>query len=198
MLKPMRIDKLFGEASLLETERLVLRRMTMEDAEDYYSIASDPLVTAHTIWDTHRSKEESIQYITKVIERYEHKESFNWGIVLKQSNQLIGRIVLFHCDALHQKAEIGFGVSSRYWNMGIITEATQTIFQYAFEQLDLHRIEGTCHFNNLGSARVMEKLGMKFEGILREQLKIKGHFVDQRMYAILASDYLNSHEYRAK
>jgi ribosomal-protein-alanine N-acetyltransferase len=189
----MRIDKLFGESPELETERLLLRRMTLLDAEDYYTIASDPLVTAHTIWDTHRSIEESIHYITGVIERYENKESFQWGIVLKESDQLIGRIGLFHCDAVHQKAEIGFGVSSRYWNTGIITEAAQTIFQYAFEHLDLNRLEGRCNFNNLSSAKVMEKLGMKLEGILSEQLKIKGKFVDQRIYAILASDYFNSH-----
>jgi ribosomal-protein-alanine N-acetyltransferase len=187
----MRIDKLFEEASTLETERLVLRRMTLDDAEDYYAFASDPLVTLHTIWSAHSSMEDSLHYLKGVLQKYENHDSFHWGIVLKESNRLIGRNGLIRCDIANQKAEIGYGISSRYWNKGIVTEATQAIFQYAFEQLDFHRIEGRCSLNNIGSAKIMEKLGMRFEGVLREQLKIQGHFLDQRMYAILSKDYLS-------
>jgi ribosomal-protein-alanine N-acetyltransferase len=75
-------------------------------------------------------------------------------------------------------------------NPFIVTEASRAIIKYAFEQLDFHRIEGRCDINNIGSAKTMEKLGMRLEGVLREQLKIQGHFADQKMYAILLTDYL--------
>lgn len=69
---------------------------------------------------------------------------------------------------------------------------TRKIVHYGFTELGLNRIEARCNYNNPGSYRVMEKLGMQFEGVLRKQLKIKGQFIDQRMYSILKSDYESS------
>jgi ribosomal-protein-alanine N-acetyltransferase len=188
------MNKLFDDLSMLETDRLLLRRLTLEDVDDYYAFASDPLVTLHTIWMSHKSIEDSLIYLRAVIQKYEMRESFHWGIILKETNQVIGRSGLIHCDTPHQKAEIGFGLSSRYWGQGIITEANQAILQYAFEQLEINRIEGRCNRDNLASAKSMEKLGMAFEGMLRKQLKIQGQFIDQKMYGILASDYARQAE----
>ncbi|WP_374954756.1 GNAT family N-acetyltransferase [Paenibacillus sp. AR247] len=70
----------------------------------------------------------------------------------------------------------------------MVTEATREIMRYAFVQAGFHRLEARCNASNPGSFRVMEKLGMSFEGVLREQLKIKGQFVDQRLYSILRQD----------
>lgn len=95
-------------------------------------------------------------------------------------------------DPQHEKAELGYVISHNYWNQGIITEATRKIVHYGFTELGLNRIEARCNYNNLSSYRVMEKLGMQFEGVLRKQLKIKGQFIDQRMYSILKSDYESS------
>jgi ribosomal-protein-alanine N-acetyltransferase len=73
----VRIEKLFGQASTLEIERLILRKMTLDDASDYYAFASDPLVTLHTIWSAHSSIEDSLQFLQGVIEKYERQESFH-------------------------------------------------------------------------------------------------------------------------
>jgi ribosomal-protein-alanine N-acetyltransferase len=181
----MNVQKLFAEAPVFETKRLLLRNITMDDATDYFDFASDPQVSVFTTWDTHQTIAESQDFIHKVLGKYETKSAYHWGIIDKSTGKLIGRTGFIRWDADHQKTEI----SSRYWNQGVITEATKNIIKYGFEKLDLNRIEGRCNHNNVGSGRVMEKLGMKFEGTLREQMKIKGEFVDQRMYAILNKDF---------
>jgi [ribosomal protein S5]-alanine N-acetyltransferase len=190
----MDAEKLFLDSPTFETERLLLRRVSLKDVQEYYEFASNPRVTVHTKWNAHQTIEESEQYIRNVIKKYENMESYHWGIIHKASNRLIGRTGIFQFDISNQKAEIGFGISSEYWNQGIITEATKEIIKYGFLEINLNRIEGRCNHDNIGSGRAMEKLGMIQEGILREQLKIKGKFVDQRMYSIIKSDFARSFE----
>jgi ribosomal-protein-alanine N-acetyltransferase len=185
----MDIEKIYLESPTFETERLFLRRINEDDVRDYFDFASDQLVTTYTIWDSHKSLDDSKKYIEDLIRKYDSKEAYHWGIIDKAINKFIGRTGFINWDAAHQRTEIGFGISSPYWNKGMITEATKQIIEYGFANLGLNRIEGRCNYNNIGSGRAMEKLGMKFEGILREQLIIKGKFVDQRMYSILKSDY---------
>jgi ribosomal-protein-alanine N-acetyltransferase len=184
----MQVDILFSQSPILETDRLILRELTMEDAEEYFEFASDPQVSVSTLWDRHKSMEDTQEYLQKVLDKYQARQAYRWGIVHKHSNKLIGRTGLISWDIAHSKAEIGFALSSQHWNMGIITEATSEVIKYGFNTLDINRIEGRCNYNNVGSARVMEKLGMKLEGILRQQLKIKGEFMDQRIYSILKDE----------
>lgn len=185
----MDVEKLFIEQPTFETPRLRMRRITLEDAVDYFSFASDPSVTRHTIWNTHQSLNDTRTYIESLIQKYEANEAYYWGIINKETNKLIGRTGYIHWDLIHEKTEVGFAISSPYWNQGMITEATSRIIEYGFTQIGFNRIEGRCNVDNQGSGRVMEKLGMKLEGVLRGQLKIKGEFIDQRMYAILKHDY---------
>jgi ribosomal-protein-alanine N-acetyltransferase len=185
----MNVEKLFADSPTFETERLFLRRLNMGDVNEYFEFASDPLVSAHTLWDRHEAVDDTRRYIKKVMDKYETRQAYRWGIFLKASNKLIGRTGLISWDVFNQKTEIGFALSSQHWNQGIVTEATQPIISYCFEGLDVNRIEGRCNHFNIGSAMVMEKLGMKLEGVLRKQLKIKGDFVDQNIYSIIRSDY---------
>ncbi|AOZ90841.1 GNAT family N-acetyltransferase [Paenibacillus crassostreae] len=188
----MEVDILFSESPVFETERLILRKLSMNDLDSYFEFASDPIVSVSTLWNRHETIEDTKDYLHKVMGKYESKEAFRWGIIYKPNNQLIGRTGLISWDVTHSRAEIGYALASQYWNKGIISEATREVMRYGFEKLELNRIEGRCNYNNEGSARVMEKLGMKLEGILREQLKIKGTFMDQRLYSILKSDYVST------
>ena len=185
----MKVDTLFSEMPIFETDRLLLRQLSLDDVEEYYDFASDPIVSTHTLWDRHETVEDTINEMKKVIDKFELRQAYRWAIVFKPHNKLIGRTGLISWNVHHQLAEIGFALSSAYWNKGIMTEATREILTYSFDTLDVNRIEGRCNYNNIGSARVMENIGMRFEGVLRQQLKIKGEFIDQKMYAILKSDY---------
>ncbi|MWV42540.1 GNAT family N-acetyltransferase [Paenibacillus sp. HJL G12] len=187
----MDVSKLFSESPIFETDRLYLRRLSLEDAGDYFNFASNPQVTIYTIWETHQSINDSTHFIKYILKKYESREAYHWGIVDKTSNRIIGRTGFISWDVAHQRAEIGFALSCDFWNKGIITEANNQIIQYGFMSLNLNRIEGRCNFDNIGSGRAMEKVGMIEEGILRDQLKIKGKFVDQKMYSILKRDSIS-------
>jgi ribosomal-protein-alanine N-acetyltransferase len=190
----MDVDKLFSHPPVFETERLLLRKLGIADAKEYFLFASDPAVSTDTLWDRHDTIEDTIRYLKKVMLKYELKQAFRWGIIDKLNMKLIGRTGLISIDPVHERAEIGFAISSGYWNKGVVSEATSEIVKYCFIELGLNRVEGRCNFNNTGSIRVMEKLGMKFEGTLRQQLKIKGKFIDQRMYSILKGEFVSDFE----
>lgn len=185
----MNIDQLFETEPEFETSKLLLRKITLDDIDAYYELASDPAVAKYTLWDTHQSITDSRAFLGQLIQKYNEKEAYHWGIIDKAKNKLIGRTGFIQWDLAHERTEIGFALSRLYWNQGIITGATRLIIEYGFMQLGFNRIEGRCSYNNAGSARAMEKLGMRWEGILRGQLKMKGEFVDQRMYAILRDDF---------
>ncbi|MCM3135120.1 GNAT family N-acetyltransferase [Paenibacillus polysaccharolyticus] len=184
----MNIDKLFAASPEFETERLYLRRLTMDDLDEYYAFASDPKVSEQSLWHCHQSKDDSIGYLERVLRNYEQKTVYLWAFVLKETGTLIGRGGIFHLDEFMQSGELGYAIGSAYWGKGLAAEAMQPIVDYCFEQLDCNRLEGKCNAGNIGSARVMEKLGMVQEGLLRKQLKIKGVFTDQKMYACIRDD----------
>jgi len=186
----MKLDELFNAHPVFETERLVLRKLVASDAEEYYAFASDPEVAAQTTWAKHETLRDSEEFLTRVEERVALRQAYHWGIRLKSNGKLIGRTGIIHIDDVHDKAEIGYALSRDYWNQGIVTEATRPIIKYMLEEIEMNRLEARCNDSNPGSYRVMEKLGMSFEGLMRKQLRIKGSFVDQRLYAILRSDHI--------
>lgn len=188
----MDVNKLFNPTPTFETKRLIIRRLTSSDLDDYYEIASNPIVSAETIWDRHRNLDDTKSYLNRISNRCENKEEIHWGIIFKETNKLIGRTGLINIDPVHEKAELGYVLSNHYWNQGITTEATLPILEYVLNEVGFNRIEARCRVNNIGSYKVMEKLGLTFEGILRKQLKIKGKFMDQKLYSILKDEFASN------
>ncbi|GMA61306.1 GNAT family N-acetyltransferase [Alicyclobacillus fastidiosus] len=173
----------------LESERLVLRRITKDDVDDMFAYACDPNVSRFTTWDSHRTLEDTLKYINVVLTKYENNEPTDWGIVDKQYGKFIGTVGFVYVNSNHSRAEIGYALSKKYWEQGIMTEAVREIIRYGFQELALNRIEARAEVPNIGSWRVMEKVNMKFEGILRQHLFAKGAFHDLKLYSILADDY---------
>ncbi|WP_136604871.1 GNAT family N-acetyltransferase [Paenibacillus dokdonensis] len=190
----MRINEIFDSTPLMETPRLLLRKLSVEDAEEYFSLASNPLAAKHTIWNAHITIEDSISYLSGLQAKMDQGQAFHWGIIDKATGTFIGRVGFIYFDTLHRLSEVGFALHCDWWGQGIMSEAALPMIRYGFEELGLNRIEGRCNADNLASERVLLKIGMTFEGILRRQLKIKGVFIDQKMYAILNSDFNELHE----
>ena len=117
-----------------------------------------------------------------------HIRRHKWGIVLKVDGRLIGTIDIFKSPA-HNAAEIGYAIGKDYWGRGYVTEAAAAVVQLGFEPVGLNRIEARCNPANVGSARVMEKIGMSYEGTIREQVFVKGSYVDLKLYSILEREY---------
>jgi ribosomal-protein-alanine N-acetyltransferase len=169
----------------------LLRRMTAQDAEDVFEYASDPMVSRFTTWSAHRSIGDSREFLDMVLDRYENYQVSSWGIEQKADGKFIGTCGFMYWLPAHARAEIGYALSRRYWNRGYMTEAVRTVIDFGFRTMGLNRIEARCRIENIPSARVMEKTGMTYEGILRGHMLAKGKFRDLKLYAILRDEWAN-------
>lgn len=182
----MKIEDIFGNLPVLETERMILRPIKMDDAEDMYAYGSDPEVTRYVTWHAHQSIEETQQFISFLLGKYEEGAVSQWGIEHKESGRLIGTMGFINWNTKHFKAEVGYALSREFWNRGYTSEAMKAIIDFGWNQMKLVRIEARCMPDNINSARVMEKVGMQYEGLMRKNLYVKGRFHDAKIYAIVA------------
>lgn len=185
---------MFGASSPFETmpdirtERLLLRKVTLRDAQNMFEYSRDPEVAKHVLWDAHRSIAESKNYIRYMQRKYRFQEPSSWGIQHLGSGKLIGTIGFMWYQPENSSAEVGYSLSRAYWNQGLMTEALRAVLDYAFDVMHLHRVEAQHEVDNPASGVVMEKVGMLKEGVLRGRLYNKGHYVDVALYSMLRED----------
>lgn len=183
------MDLSYGYMPTLETDRLRLRRLTMRDAQDIYNYGRDPMVARHVLWDAYRSVGEARAYLRFMIRKYRMGEPASWGIEWKATGEIIGTIGFMWIQRENASTELGYSLSRKYWNQGIMTEALQEVIRYSFAELNLNRVEAQHETDNPASGAVMRKCGMQKEGTLRQRMLNKGKFVDVDLYAILRRDY---------
>jgi [ribosomal protein S5]-alanine N-acetyltransferase len=185
----MEIEKIYGDLPILETERLLLRRITSDDAKDMFLYGSNEEVSKYVTWETHETLYDTKEFIEFVLDNYKNKKISPWGIEYKENGKFIGTIDFISWNTNHKIAEIGYVISQEYWGMGIATEVAKEVIRFGFEKMDLVRIQARCFLENIGSARVMEKSGMSFEGIIRNGMFVKGNHQDLKMYSILKEEF---------
>jgi ribosomal-protein-alanine N-acetyltransferase len=173
----------------LQTDRLILRRMRLTDAEDMYDYARRPEVTRYLLWSPHPDITHTRDYLQYIATRYAAGSFYDWAVVLKSSNRMIGTCGFTTIDCPHDAAEIGYVLNPDYHGMGIASEAVEAVLAFGFDQLLLHRIEARFMEGNVASLRVMEKVGMCFEGYRRESMMIKGSYRTIGYSSILAEEY---------
>lgn len=176
----------------LETERLILRRITMKDAQDIFEYSKDAEVARHVLWNAQKELSEAKEYCRFMMKRYRQDLPSSWGIIDKTTGRLVGTIGYMEYREEHGSVEIGYSLARWMWNSGYMTEALRRVIAYTFEAMDVNRIEAQHELTNPSSGRVMEKCGMKKEGVLRQRLYNKGKYVDVALYAILQSDYMKA------
>ncbi|MBR7552692.1 GNAT family N-acetyltransferase [Allobacillus sp. GCM10007491] len=185
----MNIETIFQDLPTLETERLILRKITYHDVEAIFAYGSKEEVSQTVTWDAHRTIEDSKAFVDFVLNQYRKGQIAPWGIEHKESGAFIGTIDFVSWQPQHRTAEIGYVLSPDYWGKGLATEAATKLIRFGFEQMDLIRIQAKCFANNRGSERVMQKVGMTYEGTLRKRMYIKGAHQDLKMYSILKEEY---------
>ena len=188
-LKVLKVEDIFKDLPLIETERLILRNLTEGDINDVFEYTSDPEVAKYVPWEYHKSIDTSKSFVEYTINNYNSGNLANWGIVHKEDNKLIGGCGFVHWEPEHFKAEVGYTLARKYWGKGLVSEAVRTLLKFGFERMYLNRIQAKCVTENIGSARVMEKNGLKFEGITRQSVFRKGRFWDMKLYSILRDEY---------
>ena len=173
----------------LLTDRLVLRSFTLEDAADVQRLAGDPDV-ASTLPNMPHPYEDGMaeEWMRSCSERYEKDEALNFAITLRVDGNLIGVIGL-KLDRENERGEIGYWVGKPYWNRGYMTEAARAVVAYSFKVLKLNRIHAYHVKRNAASGRVMEKIGMRYEGCRRQYIKKWDNFEDSMVYGILKADF---------
>lgn len=172
----------------LETEFLVLRKPTKNDALDILEYGSDEETVKYLDWIGVKTADEALKGIID----FHWSNPGIWVIELKQNRKCIGTIDL-RLNPKHEKSEFGFVLNRKYWNNGYMTEALTALLKLCFEELNLNRVEAFHYVGNEGSGRVMQKCGMKFEGVSEQGVKIKGVFRDVVRYGVTKEHWCSLH-----
>jgi ribosomal-protein-alanine N-acetyltransferase len=173
----------------LRTPRLLLRRLRVEDAADIFTYASDPQMTPFVFWEPHRTIEDTREFLGRTLQGYAEGLPAVWGIQHLADGVIIGGCAYHDISIMNLRGEIGYALARKYWGQGLMTEVVRAVLDYGFNALGLNRIEARCDVDNTGSWRVMEKVGMKFEGVLRQNIVLHGRPRDAKMYGILREDW---------
>jgi ribosomal-protein-alanine N-acetyltransferase len=177
----------------LESERLRLRRFTMDDAEAMFNNwTSDAEVAKYMRWDAHKNINETKNVLQNRIERYSNLSTYHWAIVLKGTDMPIGNIALISSNEYDMCAEVAYCLGRQYWGKGIATEALITVLKFGLEEVNFNRIEAYHAVNNVASGKVMKNAGMKYEGRMRKKYLSHLGFEDSDLYAILREDILST------
>ena len=183
----------FSRLPVIETERLILRKLTMRDASDMFRYCQNKEVARHVLWEAHTSILETRAYIRYNLYQYRSGEPASWGIVLRETNRVVGTIGYMSYNADNSTVEIGYSLAREQWGKGLMTEALLAVIGETFRTLKVHRIEAMHFTDNPASGRVMAKCGMTHEGHMRERICCKGVFRDVEMWGILRKDWEKHH-----
>lgn len=179
----------------LQTDRLVLRALTEFDAPKIFAYASNPNVSQFTLWEPHRSVQDSVSFVRDyVLPSYKKHQPEPFGITLKSSpNLVIGTVGCFSVAGRGSEhtMELAYALSDLYWGQGLVVEASMSVLSWVFsEYSQIERIQARCKLENQASARVMQKLGMKHEGKLRNAIYHRGRHWDMLYYSVLRAEWL--------
>jgi len=183
------VDTLYRELPVLETRRLILRKVTLADLDAIFAYSSDEEVTRFLRWGPHTTREQTEAHLREVLQGYEAGTDGPWGIERREAGRLVGSIHLMEVSVQHRKAEIGFVLARPYWGRGLMTEALARVLEYSFAVAGLNRIEASCLVENRAGMAVLNRAGMRREGILREYSFQKGAFRDFCLYALLQREH---------
>lgn len=153
----------------IETDRLILRKFCIEDAEQmFYGWASDLSVSRFLFWEPHKDIDETRNILEGWIQKYK-KNSYNWAVQSKDTGKLIGSICCANMNKYDHNCEVGYCYGSKYWGQGYATEALKAVIDYLFNECNLHVIESLHHEKNIASGIVMSKAGMTKECVLKDR-----------------------------
>ncbi|MFI8684595.1 GNAT family N-acetyltransferase [Rossellomorea sp. NPDC077527] len=176
----------------LETDRLILRRMRQDDTQIVFDRwLSDERISDHRISPAHKNVLETKVRVEKIVSGYDSKKFCYWGIELKDGHDLIGEIDLYDFDHATGNCEVSYSIGYNWWNKGYGTETLKAVVEFAFIHMNLHKLSASHNTDNPASGRIMEKVGMKQEGIIRHMIRnAKGQYKDCAVYGMLREEYV--------
>ena len=173
----------------LSTERLKLRFLEDTDAPALFQIFSNAEVMRFWAWPAWTELDQARQMVLDSQEGYRSGNALQFGIERHADQVLVGTCSLFHFHAASRRAEIGYALGRPYWGSGYMHEALQALLGYAFQTLDLNRLEADIDPLNQASARTLERLSFQKEGHLRERWIVNGEISDTGWYGLLRREW---------
>jgi ribosomal-protein-alanine N-acetyltransferase len=175
----------FSPFPILETERLILRRVLPSDVKEMFELRSNPETMKYIPRPLLTNHEEALAHIQMMEDKIETNEGINWAITLKGDDTMLGVIGHYRIKPEHYRAEVGYMILPEYHGKGITTEAVQCVVDYGFNTMQLHSIEGVIDPENEASQRVLQKCGFVKEAHFKENEYFDGKFIDAVVYSKL-------------
>ena len=179
----------FNPFPIIETDRLILRKIKKSDAKDLYEYCSSPVSAKQSLWQPHEDIGVTRQYISWLLRSYKRGEYFTWGIELKETGKLIGTCSFTSVDKGYKIAEIGYGIMNSYWGNGYANEAVKAILDFGFCTVGFICINAKIMKENVPSVRLASAVGMECDGLLRNGVYCKGEAHDVYVFSMLDTDY---------
>lgn len=187
----MSVNNVFDQ--LIVTNRLLLRKLTLDDVDDMFNFTSNPEVTTHLHWDAHTDKKQDSDFIASIIERIEKTQSeFTYGIELVAENKLIGVVKIANVCLHNKRGEFTSILNPDYQGAGYMAEAWQGLLKFCFEVVELNRIQSYVTEDNIASQKKDIRAGMTYEGRLKQYWIMKGVVKDALVYAITREMYIEN------
>lgn len=176
----------FNPFPILETERITLRRVNINDVNEIFTLRSNPETMKYIPRPLVKTTEDALEHIAMIDAKIENNEGINWAITLKDDPKLIGIIGHYRIKPENYRAEIGYMLLPEFNGKGIMSEAVKEVVKYGFNVMKLHSIEAIIDPENFGSEKVLQKNGFVKEAHLKENEFYEGRFLDTVIYSILS------------
>jgi len=170
---------------VLNTRDLRLRPSNSTDAEGMFAMLSDPESMKYWCDQPKTDINEAIKVLNKDLESDAQGNSMCWAVTLNGHDKMIGKCILFQFSEANRRAEIGYILNRKYWRQGYMHQALEGVIDFAFNTLDLHRIEADIDTQNTASLGLLKKLGFKREGLFRERWFVYGEWQDSVMLGLI-------------
>jgi RimJ/RimL family protein N-acetyltransferase len=173
----------------IATSRVTLRWLTPRDIPALFNIFGDPMVCRYWSRPALQNESEAEDLYNEITQCFTERSLFQWGIEDVATNRLIGTCTLSSLTPEHRRAEVGFALARAEWGKGYMVVALSALVRFAFESLDLHRLEADVDPRNLSSIRLLERTGFRREGLLRERYHLNGEIQDAFFYGLLRREF---------
>jgi [ribosomal protein S5]-alanine N-acetyltransferase len=180
----------------IDTARLRLRWLTSADVPALFAIFGDPEVCRYWSRPALPDLAAADALQQEIVDLFSERSLFQWGIAERATDRVVGTCTLASLSAEHHRAEVGFALATEVWGRGYLAEVLPALLLFAFDTLDLHRIEADVDPRNARSIGLLERAGFQREGYLRERYRVAGEVQDALIYGLLRPEWAARDESR--
>ncbi len=178
-----------GLLPTIRAGRVLLRSLDERDLDALFEVFSDPQVMRYWSSGPLADRAAAETLLADIRAKAARRELYQWGVAGVDDDVVVGTCTLLQVDTGNGRAEVGYALAHAQWGRGLMTEALGALIGHAFGELGLRRLEADVDPRNAASIRLLERLGFRHEGLLRERWRVAGELQDTALYGLLARDF---------